>query len=123
MSTNWSRERVAFSQTANHQGEFVWFTRGSGFVEWLAVGRSTLCPVPAGAAILRDARCWHGEDSRYAWIGCARLQPHDEAAAAAVDALWRRDALAASRVRGRGHHCSMWHCADHRTDWPESRVV
>jgi hypothetical protein len=22
--------------------------------------RSTICPVPAGAAIIRDARCWHG---------------------------------------------------------------
>ena len=21
---------------------------------------STVCPVPAGAAIIRDARCWHG---------------------------------------------------------------
>ena len=26
--------------------------------EWMRL--STLCPVPAGAAVLRDARAWHG---------------------------------------------------------------
>jgi hypothetical protein len=28
---------------------------------------STLCPLPAGSAVLRDARCWHG--------GCAGTFP------------------------------------------------
>ena len=40
MSTNWSRERVAFSLLFS--GKFVWFTRGSGLVSlngWLPAGR------------------------------------------------------------------------------------